>query len=158
MGTAALLKGTQFVTNEEQVLYGSVATVAHEWHSAASPPSFAHGAASVTAASPPLLPELLAAPELLAPPELPAAPELLAPPELPAAPELLAPPELLAAPELLPLLDALPSLPVAGAGLLALLHATTSVAPHAAASTAVVILRSKWFVLITAPRNSRSGT
>ena len=152
MGTVVLSKGTQFVTNEEHVLYGSVVTVAHEWHSAADPPSFSHGAASVDA-SPASLEGDVASLPLLAPPEL------LAPLELVPPLELLAPPELLAVPELLPLLDALPSVPVpvAGDGLLLLLHATTSVAPHAAASTAPVILRSKWFVLITAPRNSRNG-
>jgi hypothetical protein len=99
---------------------------------------------------------------LLEPLPLELAPELLAVPELlpllEAAPLLEAVP-LLVAPELLPLLDALPSssVLVAGAGLLLLLHATTRAAPEAIATPVTMKLRSKWFVLITAPRNSRSG-
>ena len=134
-------KGTQFVTYDEHVLYGSVAKVAHEWQRAASPPSFAHGAASVTAASPA---SLETAPEL---------PPLPLPLELPLP---LLPPELLP-PELLPLLELLASGEGAGAGLLLLLHATTSAVTAERVKAAAFTLRSQWFAFITAPRNSRSG-
>jgi hypothetical protein len=98
-----LSKGTQFVTNWPQVLNGSVTSVAHEWHRAASPPSLTQGAASV---GPPSDPPLLDAP-------LEPLPLLDAPLEpLPLLDAPLEPLPLLDAPlEPLPLLDALPSSP-----------------------------------------------
>jgi hypothetical protein len=119
--------------------------VAQELQVAAVPPSGMHVEVLPLLEPPPLLlvvlPELL--PELVAPLELPAPLELLA-----VTPELLPPPEL-----------ELPSGSfVAGVGLLLLLQATTSAAPAATTTDVAATLRSKWFVLITAPRNSRSDS